>query len=454
MSVSPFDSMLFGALLSDAEIAPLFDDAEQLRRMLRVEAALARVEGRLGMIPAAAAEAIAAAAERLRPEPTRLAAATAKDGVPVPALIAALRETVPAEARGFVHWGATSQDIIDTALVLIIADSLRILESRLSGLADTLGALANRHRRTVMPGRTRFQPAVPITFGAKVAGWLAPLLRDLRRLAEMRPRLLVLSLGGAAGTLSSFGGRGYEVARALADELGLGIATAPWHAARDNFAELASWLALLTGTFGKIGEDIILLAQSEIGELALGAVGGSSTMPQKSNPVGPETLVALARFNAASVGTMMGAMVHAHERDGAAWTLEWLTLPEMVVATGAATRIASAVVGGLVVDETTMRTHVADPPGLLMAEAATFALAAHMPRAEAEALVKQASAEALSAHEHLLDRLARLTPARVDWTGLRNLDKLAGGGEEIVERVLTELRRPGISAPSVDRGKA
>ena len=295
----PSNSILFGGLLSDGEIAPLFDDAEQLRRMLRVEAALARVEGRLGVIPAGAAETIAHAAERLRPDPAKLATATASDGVPVPALVAALREAVPAEARGFVHWGATSQDIVDTALVLAIKEALLVLEGRLRSLSDALAGLADRHRRTVMPGRTRFQPAVPITFGAKVAGWLAPLLRDLRRLAEMRPRLLVASLGGAAGTLSALGGEGAAVERGLADELDLGVATAPWHAARDGFAELASWLALVTGTLGKIGEDVILLAQPEIGELALGTGGGSSTMPQKSNPVGPEMLVALARFNAA-----------------------------------------------------------------------------------------------------------------------------------------------------------
>ena len=246
---------------------------------------------------------------------------------------------------------------------------------------------------------------------------------------------------------------GGAVERALALELDLGLASAPWHAARDGFAELASWLSLVTGSLGKIGEDVILLAQPEIGELALGAGGGSSTMPQKSNPVGPEMLVALARFNAARVGAMMGAMVHAHEREGAAWTIEWLTLPEMIVATGAATRIAGAVIGGLVVNEAVMRAHVADPPGLLLAEAATFALAAHMPRAEAEALVKQAAAEALSTREHLLDRLARLTPAPVDWTGLRNLDRLADAAEEIVERVLAELPKAEISASRIERGK-
>ena len=212
--------------------------------MLRVEAALARVEGRLGVIPASAAETIAHAAERLRPDPAKLATATARDGVPVPALVAALREAVPAEARGFVHWGATSQDIVDTAMVLAIREALLILEGRLRSLSGALAGLADRHRRTVMPGRTRFQPAVPITFGAKVAGWLAPLLRDLRRLAEMRPRLLVASLGGAAGTSSALGGerrrgRAWTCARARSGRRDRAVACGPRRLCRARFVARA-----------------------------------------------------------------------------------------------------------------------------------------------------------------------------------------------------------------------
>src|SRR5205085_2491024 len=180
-----------------------------------------------------------------------------------------------------------------------------------------------------------FQPAVPITFGAKVAGWIAPLQRDLVRLHQLRPRLLVVSLGGAAGTQSALGKEGAAIETALARELGLGVPTAPWHAARDSIAELAGWLTLITGTLGKIGIDILLLAQAEVGELHV-AGGGSSAMPHKSNPVAAELLVTLARFNADLVGSVYQALVHAHERDGTAWMQEWLTLPDMMVAAGTA----------------------------------------------------------------------------------------------------------------------
>ena len=216
-----------------------------------------------------------------------------------------------------------------------------------------------------MPARTRFQPAVPTTFGAKAAGWAAPLIRDLDRLAELRPRLLVLSFFGPGGTLSALGTGGLAVETALAAELGLGIASAPWHTARDAFAELGGWLSLVAGSLGKIGEDVILLSLAEIGEVRPGSGGGSSTLPHKSNPVGAEVLVALAGFAADRVGSLHRSLVSAYERDGAAWTLEWLTLPDLLVATGAATRIAGELIAGLVVDpgrDARPRRRSAGPP--------------------------------------------------------------------------------------------
>jgi 3-carboxy-cis,cis-muconate cycloisomerase len=292
-----------------------------------------------------------------------------------------------------------------------------------------------------MPGRTRFQPAVPIAFGGKVANWMAPLIRDLERLRELRPRLLVLSFFGPAGTLSVLGKRGAEVERALAAELGLGIAPAPWHSARDAVAELGSWLALVAGSLGKIGEDVILLSQSEVGEVRAGSGGGSSTLPHKANPVGPEVLVALAGFAADRVGPLHRALVSAHERDGAAWTLEWLTLPDLVVATGAATRLGGDLIAGLIVDEERMRSHVVEPPGLLFAEAATYALMEHMPRAEAEREVKAAIAEAVAGKRHLVDILSARTKAPVDWKVLRDPRQATGMTDAYIDRVLRRVPR-------------
>jgi len=444
MTVSPFDSALTGPLLSDAETAALFTDRTVLRAMLKVEAALAEAQARCGVISAGAASAIAAAAGALDPDPASLAARTAEDGVPLPALVAALRQAVAAsagdEAAQAVHWGATSQDIIDTGLVLRLRRAIAILDGRIAALVTALAGLADTHRGTVMPGRTRSQQATPISFGLKVAGWLAPLLRDRDRLRELKPRLLLLSFGGASGTLGALGQDGIAVEAALAEVLDLAVPPMPWHAQRDGIAEFAGWLALVTGTLGKIGRDLILLAQNEVAEVRPGAGGGSSTMPQKSNPVGPEALVALARFNAGMVGQLHQAMLHEHERDGAAWQIEWLALPQMLVATGAALNHALALSGSLKVDAGRMATQLEASHGLLLAEAASFALAAHMPRPEAQRLVKEAATQATATGRHLFDLLAETSAAPVDWAALRDPARHLGAADAFIDRVLTAAK--------------
>ncbi|MGF1611341.1 MAG: 3-carboxy-cis,cis-muconate cycloisomerase [Kiloniellales bacterium] len=440
MTVSPLDSALYGALLSDAETAALFDDRADMRAMLAVEAALARAEAKLGIIPAEAAERIARTAENLEIEPATLAAGTASAGVPVPALVESLRQAAGGEAAAYVHWGATSQDIIDSALLLRLRSALEIHERRLAALIEQLAALAEAHRATVMAGRTRSQQATPITFGLKVAGWLAPLLRQRARLNEIRPRLLLVSFGGAAGTLAALGERGLEVAEALAGELALGMPPGPWHSQRDGLAELGGWLALTTGALGKIGQDVALLAQSEVSELHEGAGGGSSTMPQKANPVASETLVTAARMNAGLLATLHQAMLPEHERGGVAWQLEWLTLPQMVVLTGAALRQAVALIGGLQVDVRRMRANLDASNGLILAEAASFALARHMPRPEAQALVKAACRDAIAQQRHLIDLLAERVDAPLDWQTLRDPANYLGAAGEIVDRILRDAR--------------
>jgi 3-carboxy-cis,cis-muconate cycloisomerase len=439
MTASLLSSPLHAALISDGEIAALLDDDARLRAMLHVEAALATVEGQVGLIPTDAARRIAGVAGSLKLSPSSLAARTAKDGMAVPGLVEALREAVAPADRNFVHFGGTSQDILDTAMVLSLREVLAILERRLAAIVKALGALADRHRRSVMPARTRYQPAVPTTFGAKAAGWSAPLVRDLDRLSELRPRVLVLSFFGPGGTLSALGPKGLDVEKALAAELKLGTTTAPWHTARDGIAELGGWLSLVAGSLGKIGEDVILLSQAEIGEVRPGTGGGSSTLPHKSNPVAAEVLVALAAYAADRVGSLHRSLVSAYERDGVAWTLEWLVLPDLLLATGAATRIAGELVAGLVVDTGRMLAHVTAPPGLLFAEAATYALLPHMARVEAEKVVKTAIERAVASSTHLIDVVPTLTTAPVDWKKVRDPLAATGAAEAYIDRVLASL---------------
>ena len=427
---------VFTALLQDAGVAGLIDDAAQVQAMVAVEAALARVQGRLGVIPAASAGAIEAALQGFAPDLDDLAAGTRAAGVPVPALVAQLRRAVGEPAAGHVHFGATSQDVSDTALVLQVRTALDVLDGRLDALCRTLAGLADAHRATPMLARTRFQPAVPTTFGLKAAGWLAPLIRHRRRLEELRPRLLVVGFGGAAGNLAALGDRGVAVMEALAAELGLGCPPLPWHGARDNLVEVANWLALLTGSLGKFGFDILLLAQGEVGEVREAEGGGSSTMPQKANPVRAEALVTLARRNAGLIGTMHQTMLCAHERDGSTWALEWATLPEMLNGAGAALDHAARLAATMQVEPKRMRSNLDATNGLVLAEAAAFALAEHVPRPEAQALVKQACAEAVAENRGLIEVLRGLSDAPVDWGRVEAEALNPPGADVLIERVL------------------
>jgi 3-carboxy-cis,cis-muconate cycloisomerase len=429
---------MYATLLSDPEIAALLDDVAQARAMVRVERALAAVEGRLGVIEPAAAAAIEQRLAGFEPDLGGLARGTAEAGVPVPALVAQLRAAVGGEAAGFVHWGATSQDIVDTALILQLREALALLEGRLADLLAALAGLADAHRATVAVARTRFQQAVPTSFGLKAAAWLAPLLRHRTRLVELRPRLLVVQLGGAAGNLSALGAQGVAVMEALAEEVGLGCPALPWHAQRDTLAELAAWLALVTGSLGKLGLDLLLLAQSEIGELREARGGGSSTMPQKANPVLSEALVALARRNATLLAGMYQAMPHALERDGAAWQLEWAVLPDMVVTTGAALAHAGELARTLVVDPMRARAVLDAALDLPLAEAVSFALAEHLPRARAQELVKQAARAATASGSNLLELVAAQLGADIDWERIRARAERPACNDALIDRVLAE----------------
>ena len=406
--------MLNDSLFGDEELDGVLDAHAQLAAMLQAEAALARAQGRLGIIPDAAASRIAEVTEDLRPDLTKMRAGTAVAGIPAQPLIRALKSACGAEGA-WAHFGATSQDIQDTGLVLQLREALRIIETRLDALDAVLRQKADDYAETSIPARTRFQIAAPTTLGAKIAVWRAPLPRHLQRLSQLRPRLLNVSLYGAAGTGAALAGRMAEVRAAMAEDLGLGSPDVAWHATRDAICELGSWLALVTGSLGKIGADLILLGQSEIGEVTAGTGGGSSTMPQKSNPVTAEALVTLARLNAGAVGTLHQAMVHAQERDGSALGIEWQVLPDMAIRTGAALRVALDLARSLSARSDRIAATFDADRGAMMAEAAGFHLARHMPRDDALKLVGAALAElADSKTETLAGALARLAPGH-DW---------------------------------------
>ncbi len=428
-------SRLFDQLISDSATSELFTDEAELAAMLRFETALARAEERCAVIPAGASAAIAAACDTFAPDWDALGRGSRQDGHPVAALVKQLRAA--AESHGdYIHWGATAQDVIDTALVLRLREAAAILDGRLSEVIAGLSQHAEQHSATAMAGRTRSQHAVPITFGLKVAGWIAPLKRHRQRLAELRRRLLVLQFGGAAGTLAALGDKGLAVSKVLAEELDLGLPAMPWHTQRDSIAEFASWLSLVTTSLGKVGRDLTLLAQSEIAEVSDGSAGASSTMPQKSNPVLSEILVSAATANAALLGGIHQAALQEHERGGSGWTAEWLTLPQMVVLTGTALRHAAAITAALDVRVDAMKRNLDASNGLVLAEAATFALAAHMPPTEAQSLVANSCREARESSRGLIDILDAFSDAPVDWEKLRDPANYLGVSQEFIRRVL------------------
>lgn len=408
MPASPADSALYRGLFSDDETAALFTDSAEIRAMLLAEGTLARVQGEVGLIPETAAAFIDRSAREAQIDPSALAAETAINGVPVPALVAAFRKAMeaPDHAR-YLHWGATSQDIMETGQALRLRRVMAIWDTRLAELARELARLARTHADLPMAARTYGQAATPTSFGAVVAGWGQPLLRHRARLAAVRDDLAVVSLSGAAGTLSAMGEEGPQVRAKLAAALGLVDPGHSWHAERDRIGAFGAWMAGLTASLGKIGEDLILMAQTGVAEVVIGGAGGSSTMPQKQNPVGPSVLVALARQVIALSAALQGAGLHRQQRDGAAWFTEWLTLPQLCILTGRALALALDLSRRITPDPAAMARGLEDGAGLIRAEEFTFALARHMPRPEAQARVKELCARAKAGEGTLADLVAR-----------------------------------------------
>ena len=345
MTASPFDHAFLSGLLGDEETGACLTAEADVAAMVRFERALAEAEAAEGVIPSEAAEAIAAAASSFHPDMALLREGTRRDGVVIPELVRQLRGAVGEQHARFVHHGATSQDPIDTGLSLRLSAVLDIFAARLSRTVEALDALVRRDGGRRVMAHTRMQAALPVDAARKIFSWRDPLVRHRARLVSVRGHVGVLHLGGPVGSLEALGDRADAVVRRLAAALGLAAPHRPRHSERDGIAELASFLSLVTGSLGKMGQDIALLAQSEVGEIRLASGGGSSAMAHKVNPVAAEMLVTLARFNATLLSGMHQSLVHENERSGAAWTLEWMILPQMVMATGAALLTAERLVG-------------------------------------------------------------------------------------------------------------
>ena len=446
MNFSPTDSNIYATLFTNPQVAEIFSDKQSVRYMLDVEAALAKAQGNLGIIPSAAATQIVNAAHKLEPDFAQLQAGTERAGLPIIELVRQLREAiqqVDATAPSYVHWGATTQDIMDTALVLQTRAALQIMEGRLDQVIQQLATLADNHRNTLMAGRTHSQQALPITFGLKVAGWLAPLLRHRQRLAEIKPRLLVVQFGGAAGTLASLGEDGLAVQQGLAQELGLAVPLIPWHGQRDSLAEMAGWLSLVSGSLAKMAQDIILMAQTEVGELRESADpsrGGSSTMPQKSNPVISEVIIAAARTNATHLAAMHNALIHEHERATHSWQMEWLNFAQMFALTSAALDKAAFLSENLVVNAARMDQNVRASNGLMLGERISFALSQFMNRTAAKQLVKEAVQVTLAEDRHLVDVVQEMCDTDIDWAELKDEAAYLGATQDFIQQILGQVQ--------------
>ena len=418
MSVSPFDSAIQRQLFGDAEMGRLFSDTAEIRAMMLVLGALARVQGKAGVIPEVSGAFLTRAMMEVQIDPAGLADSVGQNGVSVPGLVAALRKALEApEHAAWLHYGATSQDIQDTGLMLRLRQAMALIEARLVAALGLLADLAEAEAGTGMAARTYGQVAVPSSFGALVAGWGWPVLRALERVRALRPRLAV-SLSGAGGTGSMLGPEPAAIRAGLAEALGLADPGRSWHADRSLVRELTEVCASVAAAGAKAGEDLLILTRSDVAEVRLGGGGASSTMPQKENPVAPSVLVALARFSAAQ-GAALGA-AHREARDGAGWFTEWLVLPGLVMAAGKSAAVLGEVVGQVAPDRAAMALRVEAAPGLIHAEALSFALARAMPRPEAQAEVKRLAGVARTSGRPLPDLVAEAHPG-MDLSGLDSL---------------------------------
>lgn len=400
-------NQLFDAYFTAPAMRAIFCDQGRVQGMLDFEAALARAEARVGLIPREAVAPIEAACRADSYDFSALALAIATAGNSAIPLVKALGKRIAAaspEAERYVHLGATSQDAMDSGLVLQLRAAIGLIEADLAALGDALAEQAERHADTPLAGRTWLQQATPVTLGMKLAGLLGAVTRHRQRLAELKPRLLCLQFGGASGSLAALGEQAWPVAEALAVELSLNLPDQPWHTQRDRLVEFASLLGLVAGTLGKLGRDLSLLMQTEAGELfepAAPGKGGSSTMPHKRNPVSAAVLIGAATRAPGLVATLFAAMPQEHERSLGLWHAEWESLPELCCLVSGALQHALLVVPGLEVDAARMRRNLDLTQGLVLAEAVSIALAQRIGRDAAHHLVEQCCRQAVKEGAHL-----------------------------------------------------
>jgi 3-carboxy-cis,cis-muconate cycloisomerase len=378
------------SLYATPAMAALFSVESHVRHMLQFEAALALAEAHVGVIPREAADAIASTCRNAQLDVAALYREAASAGTPAIPLVRMLAALVPGDAGRWAHWGATSQDAIDTALMLQMRAGLDLLLPDLLGVCASCAALAEQHRHTLMAGRTLLQQALPITFGLKAARWLALASRQVRALRASRDQALAVQFGGAAGTLAALGDAGLRVAERLAAELRLSLPDLPWHAERDRVATITSALGVTAGAMAKIAGDLTLLAQTEVGEVAEAPAtgkGGSSAMPQKRNPVDATMALAAARLALGGVPVVLAAMAQEHERGVGGWQAEWAAVPDLFRHTAGAVARVRGALEGLQVNASQMQANLDRTGGLLMAESLTMALAPQLGRPEAQRLV-------------------------------------------------------------------
>ena len=443
MPSTPLDSALFRDMFGTPGMRAIFSDEALVGRYVEVEVALARAEARCGIIPAKAAEAIAAAGAGAAFDWPRLKAETDNVGYPILAIVHQLAEQA-GEAGRYVHWGATTQDIMDTASVLQVRAALDLVGADIEVLRGILADLAARHRDTPMAGRTHLQQALPVTFGYKVAIWLAAMDRHAERLEQLRPRVLVGQFAGAAGTLASLGEDGFRVQEAFCEELSLGQPVVTWHVARDGLAEAVAFLGLVTGTLAKVATDIMLMMSTEFGgevmEPFVKGRGASSTMPQKRNPISSEIMLATAKAARQQVALILDAMVQDFERATGPWHLEWLALPESFLLAASCLHQAKFALSGLTVDTDRMRANLDLSGGLIVAEAVMMAAAPALGRQHAHDVVYDACRAAITSGRPLAEALMEV-PEVVD----------ALGGAEGIRRRCDPANYLGLAPAMVDR---
>ncbi|HEV7618458.1 MAG TPA: 3-carboxy-cis,cis-muconate cycloisomerase [Burkholderiaceae bacterium] len=441
------DSAIFGNIFSTDAMRHVWSDENRTQKYLDIEAALARVQGRLGVIPQEAADEIVKHCSIDKIDMARLRQQTERIGYPILGVVSQLNALCRDKLGEYCHWGATTQDITDTATVLQIKESLDIVDTDLQAISKTMADLARRHRNTPMIGRSNLQQAIPITFGYKMAGLLAAIERHRERLAQLRPRVLVGEFAGAAGTLASLETGAMETQAGLMQELGLGQPVIAWHTVRDCIAEVGCFLGLVGGTLGKLAMDVKLMMQSEVGEVyepyAHGR-GSSSTMPQKRNPISScyiHGAISVVRQHSAA---LMDAMVADHERSTGPWQIEWIVLPEAFCLMAGALRQSRVVLDGLEVDVAKMRANIDITQGLVMSEAVMMGLGPYIGREYAHDLVYDICRTAVKDGRPLLDLLCEHPEInkhldRAALAALCDPNNYLGQSGVMVDRVLQRL---------------